>query len=377
MHLKFRNVNDAFRSLVAHFHNWDTAPAYMENAGRDGRTVRKSSRYGDVRMIEEPVLVTYSHPRERVLFNAARDCNPFFHLYESLWMLAGRNDVAPLTYYTSKIADIASDDGKTFNGAYGYRWRNGPYLGKGTDYPRGRVDQLDLLVSHLKAKPDSRRAVLQMWNVEDDLLKIDSSKDVCCNTSVMFSLRRTGYVMGFTGANSGPLYALDMTVTNRSNDMVWGMLGANYVHFSFLQEYMAARLGASVGVYNHFSNNLHCYDKTWEPEKWLAVDEMTECVGDTYPKNSNLFPLVSDPATFEKELPTFVEEFDGTREIPAGKWDEPFFNNVAAPMLTAFHRHKQKKSDAIEWCETIKADDWRIAATEWIRRRVKNADSKR
>jgi hypothetical protein len=34
-----------------------------------------------------------------------------------------------------------------------------------------------------------------------------------------------------------------MTVTNRSNDLCWGMLGANYVHFTILQEYLAARLG--------------------------------------------------------------------------------------------------------------------------------------
>ena len=37
---------------------------------------------------------------------------------------------------------------------------------------------------------ESRRAVLQMWNVEDDLLKVDSSRDVCCNLSVLFTVER-------------------------------------------------------------------------------------------------------------------------------------------------------------------------------------------
>ena len=102
-----------------------------------------------------------------VLFNSARDCNPWFHLYESLWMLAGRNDVASIAYYAKNMANY-SDDGKTLNGAYGFRWRHMVARGQ----PWKGVDQLDILVNHLKADPTSRRAVLQMWNVEDDLLKI-------------------------------------------------------------------------------------------------------------------------------------------------------------------------------------------------------------
>src|SRR5262249_11634251 len=147
---------------------------------------------GTVLVIDEPVTITYTHPRERVLFNTVRDANPFFHLYEALWMLAGRNDVAPLSYYNSRMKEF-SDDGKTLNGAYGYRWRNarGREYGSGltivmvddptlptgkrpvcADLSVGSCDQLDTLVNHLRADPTSRRAVLQMWNVEDDLLKI-------------------------------------------------------------------------------------------------------------------------------------------------------------------------------------------------------------
>jgi hypothetical protein len=172
MHLITRNVNTAFRELVWAFHNGE-----LENGDRLP-LVQKNSRNGGVTMLEEPCLITYTHPRERVLFNSARDANPFFHLYESLWMLAGRNDVAPLTYYVSKMKDFSDDDGKTFNGAYGYRWRHAL---RDSTLGWEDKDQLDIIVSHLKGNPESRRAVLQMWNVEDDLLKIERSKDVCCN----------------------------------------------------------------------------------------------------------------------------------------------------------------------------------------------------
>lgn len=376
MHLYYTNVNEAFREVVRGMHTGSIP------------TTRRTSRNGTVLQIEEPVTITYSKPRFRVLFNDVRDCNPAFHLYESLWMLAGRNDVTPLAYYASKMKDF-SDDGKTLNGAYGYRWRRAPNHFPTSTYSSTRLgevdpgwqtlDQLDLIVQHLKADPNSRRAVLQMWNVQDDLLKIGESRDVCCNLSVMFSTRSIehpdlGEVDRF----------LDITVTNRSNDLVWGLLGANVVHFSFLQEYMAARLGCEVGKYHHFTNNLHAYDWNWKPEEWLAYYERLDgSVADYDESGCHMVPLVKDPETFERELPLFVGAFNGEEEPwdCVGQWEEPFFQNVAGPALTAFRRHKQGKYEqSQDYAEEIEADDWRVACREWLQRRVErrasNATSK-
>lgn len=376
MHLKTRNVNSAFHTLVTLFHRGHA------DGSDEPIAVRRPSRNGPVLMIDEPVTVTYSHPRERILFNAARDCNPFMHLYEALWMLAGRNDVAPLTYYTKRFAEY-SDDGETFNGAYGYRWRH-------ADTPEMERDQLDIIVEHLRGKPESRRAVLQMWNVTDDLMNFTESKDVCCNLSVLFSLRRCGscdgagvykgrytpddptspYVEEPCENHEGPY--LDMTVLNRSNDLVWGMLGANYVHFTFLQEYVAARLGVEVGRYHHVSNNLHAYESNWRPEEWLA-----DATPDWYSTTSGncptmTVPLVEDPATFEAELPRFVDRYDGTCKKGTGfHATEPFLKTVATPMFNAFFYHKEKDpGKALEWAGLIAADDWRISAQQWLERRL-------
>lgn len=259
MHLHTRNVNTAFKTLVAGFRGkppYDTDGMKPFSDKCWANVVRRNSRNGPVLVIDEPVTITYSHPTERVLFNQARDANPFMHLYESLWMLAGRNDVAPLAYYAKNFLNY-SDDGKTLNGAYGYRWRHAERYewSNPTDlYRSENVDQLKILIDHLKADPTSRRAVLQMWNVEDDLLKIGlkeitteankqyrtfspPSRDVCCNLSVMFSLREivTNNVgkMSAAALESGAREevtncVLDMTVTNRSNDLVWGCLGSDY-----------------------------------------------------------------------------------------------------------------------------------------------------
>jgi thymidylate synthase len=597
-------------------------------------------------MVDEPVTVTYERPVERVLFNPARDANPFFHVFESLWMIAGRNDVKPLAYYNSKIAEIASDDGETFNGAYGYRWRHSP-VGHLEYEGTSIIDQLKLITNQLKQKPESRRCVLQMWGIENDLLRIDDTKDVCClagetkfrspegdicisslaknfqdrkgykfpvysvdtitgdqrlcwmtnvwrvGTKPVLRLRfddgssirltsdhkvfrkhwlyengkRTGlgveeccagdlnpgdrllaemsktakyrslgggyrtfrrnlfvgtehrnmvyehreYValaLGLVSHKDGysihhidgnkqnnclvnlcqietgkhlaigkcgvanpyykrskesktqfqqsglaaiqelrrqlpnelrkalftksacrsveqqviveeyrssksnhkitaiedggvmPVYdftvpgrhnavldngvvvhncnthayfalrdgRLDMTVCNRSNDLIWGMLGANAVHFSFLIEYLAACIGVEVGVYNQFTNNLHAYTDRWEPDKWLADYREGESQSDKWYADGNYHhvPLVKNPETFDKECAAFVDSWQGT-------WTEPFLASVAAPMCRAFDLHKLRRySEAIAVADSIADDAWRIASHAWIERRQQN-----
>ena len=338
MHFRFNNVNDAFNVMVARV------------SDRKG-LIETSSRNGPVLQFPEPVIVTYRYPLERVLFNQARDANPFFHLYEALWMLAGRNDLAPLQYYVSTF-DQFSDDGKVLNGAYGHRWRKsqGDPIHRG----RGYVDQLGILIDHLKTKPDSRRAVLQMWNVDDDLMKIHFSKDVCCNLSAMFMIN---------------LGKLDMTVTNRSNDMILGMFGANLVHFSILHEYLAACIGVPVGVYNQFSNNLHVYTETYN-SAWLEWERMHH-PNLPYEVPYEQVPLVDQPARFDDECLNFVERHSDN--ALAGSYQEPFLRDVAQPMCVAFHHHKRRDyRSALLAAESIRADDWRWVAEKWLEKRRDN-----
>ena len=74
-----RNVNDALAAGLR----------YLWAEG-----IPETSRNGPVLVAPTPVTTVYSHPTERVLLSPTRDANPFFHLMESLWMLAGKNDIA-------------------------------------------------------------------------------------------------------------------------------------------------------------------------------------------------------------------------------------------------------------------------------------------
>lgn len=415
MHIHVRNVNEAFRGLVEMFRQAAQGEAAVAWEGEASNAVlisRKPSRVGEVLQIEEPVIITYEKPWERVLFNPARDANPFFNLYEAIHMLAGRNDVASLGYYNSKIAEMVSDDGKTQNGAYGHRWRHWPVS---LLHPFQEVDQLHVIAEHLKQVNGSRRAVLQMWDPNKDLMKNLYKLDIPCNTEAYFSIRSyTGPAETTEDWGKDRRY-LDMTVLNRSNDLIWGALGANAVHFSLLQEYLAARIGVHVGRYNQVTNNLHVYTERFEPDKWLAAYEPRKVCskhwaldekptqfhseetcdicgepakafraqkqGDYYDDErvGNAFRASHIPIEWWHGLDIEIEEFAErhSRDGMAYLYCCKFLRNVAQPMCIAYHHYKRGAlREALQVADQIHAGDWRIAAKEWLERRLTKRERK-
>lgn len=330
----------------------------------------QQSRNGPVRVAPGPVVTVTQNPLERVLFSPLRNANPFFHLMESLWMLAGRNDLPWLAYYNRQMATYSDDGGLTQPAAYGHRWRN--YFG---------YDQLEAVLQELTRDPLSRRAVLAMWNAGGDrdnsilvvagdmIAALSGSKDVPCNTHAYFQLRTVG---------QGTF--LDMTVCNRSNDVLWGAHGANAVHFSVLLEYMAAglswRLGfpIKVGTMVQFSNNYHLYTDVIKvtPEK-MALDASDH---DYYAQKKVVAaPMFSweDVDIFDKEVGPFCDWASPRKNTQAvrPKWEglHDFLLTTAAPMVRAWDQHKRAHyPNAIGVAHEIQASDWGLACREWLAR---------
>ena len=327
--------------------------------------VKETSRNGPVIVAPGPVCTVYYKPWERVLFSPTRDANPFFHLMEALWMLAGRNDLKFPKQFNKRFGEY-SDDGKTVPGAYGYRWR------KYFEY-----DQLDALVKELRVNPNTRRAVLTMWNahpiweyfddgyelqVADDLkLAMSGGKDVPCNTHAYFDVR---------GGK------LNMTVCCRSNDIIWGAYGANAVHFSILMEYMAAKVGVPMGIYRQISNNYHLYPEVIGQDKLDSMALHGGGCNHYEPAFSGdqlrMIPLVEahpdgkGVEDFEYDLGRFMRG-DGVYNDVG--WSNPFMRDVARPMYIAWMQRKEGVGTGLEWALAIKADDWRRACIGWIQRR--------
>lgn len=199
--------------------------------------IRTDSRNGPVIRFPKPVCLEYPDPRRRWLDHPVRAGNHFFHLFETLWMLAGSDLVAPLDPYNSGMKQY-SDDGVRFAAAYGHRWRK--HFG---------FDQLIAAVAKLRVNPEDRRIVIQMWDPAE-LQKL-SGKDFACNQQILLDTRPS---ISYTGG-----YALDMTVTNRSNDLIYGAMGSNLVHFSLLHEWLAHHAGLELGTYCQISTNMHLY----------------------------------------------------------------------------------------------------------------------
>ena len=303
--------------------------------------VKRDTRAGLVLEFPEPVITTYTKPRERVIFYPERDANPFFHLMETMWMLDGRNDVAFVQEFNSRIQQY-SDNGDTFHGAYGHRWRN--YFGK---------DQLKLAIHRLNIYPNDRRTVVSMWDAYSDLKETNENKDLPCNTHIYFQ-KRDG--------------VLDMTVCNRSNDMICGCYGANVVHMSFLLEYMASMTGSKIGQYIQFSNNLHAYVDQFDKIKKMGADY--EPYLDIDSKNGRYDPvhLVNSPQSFDQELHSWITE----EHESCPRFNNTFICYTAEPTRKSWREWKKGNIDnALSIAKTIGSLDWRMACIEWLERRKK------
>lgn len=323
-----KGVEDAYETALWHMHLF---------------AKEEDSRNGKVKVIPEPVCTVYHDPRQRMLQNYQRDANPFFHVVEAMWMLAGRNDVESVAKYAARIASF-SDDGKTINGAYGYRWRD-----------HFAVDQLTFVVDMLRTDLTTRRAVLTMWDAREDLANTRSSKDVPCNTHIYFRV-----VDG----------KLDMTVCCRSNDIIWGCYGANVVHMSFLQEFVALSVGVPLGKYYQVSNNWHIYERHFPllgktpvgASPWYNYDTWTH------------IPLF-ESGNIDKAF-LFMTELDGLFEDIlidyVAPFQSPYLDTVVKPMLIAHKTHKDGDTKlALVRVEEIADSAIRNACQAWLYRRQK------
>jgi hypothetical protein len=336
--IEARNVHEAFPKALG----------YLWEAG-----IPRDSRNGPVLVAPEPVATVYTHPVERVIFWAQRDANPFFHLYEALWMLAGRRDVAGPVRYAKNMVNF-SDDGETFHGAYGYRWRRHFQEHVGWE-PSGDYDQLAAIAKALQQNPDDRRCVLQMWDPEADLGRV--GKDVPCNVTATFQRGAEG--------------ELNLVVFCRSNDIVWGAYGANAVHFSFLLEYMALWIGCPMGTYTQISVNWHGYLDTvdrYRNDPFFGSDPYRS--GGT--QATQMFHGTVEDA--DNRIANLLFMVDHNFELLPETWDdsEPFFN-AAYGVLRAHYLWKSgERLRAIHMLDTLSCwNDWVIAAYGWFKRRDK------
>jgi thymidylate synthase len=334
MHVqKVRNVCQALKNTVDYLN-------------RNGEF--EDSRNGRVLVSPQPICTVTSVPQERVLFSAYRDANPFFHMFEAIWMLSGEDKATVLDLFIKEFSNRYAERDGVLHGAYGARWR----------WLYG-YDQLDFVVQKLIAEPHTRQCVISMWDAHgdrcDDLRGV--WKDRPCNDVI------------FLRNNDG---ALDITICCRSNDMLWGAHGANAVHFSILQEYLAARIDLAIGHMYQISNNAHVYLDQFN--KLIARASPEQILDNRYTSADPApkpLPMFTEPAYIDEDIHAFMKAFYEHRADI--EFHNPWFLNTLIPAMGAHEAWKRKDyKNALLVAGSIEAPDWRIACEEWIERRMPN-----
>ena len=191
-------------------------------------------------------LLKLSAPRLRLSRTESRGIL-FSCLGELLWILAGSNRLDFIQHYLQDYGQF-SDDGETIFGAYGPR-----LFGKRPN------DQISRVIALLKAKQDSRQAVVQLFDRTDTL---EPHLDVPCTCTLQFLVR------------DGRLH---MLTSMRSND-AWLGLPHDVFTFTMIQELIARSVGVELGEYKHAVGSLHLYeehqakairylDEGWQPRR--------------------------------------------------------------------------------------------------------------
>jgi thymidylate synthase len=186
---------------------------------------RRSPRGQDTHELQNCTVVltdpTKAHPNE-----SGRRYGAAIAAAESACLVGGISD--PELLIAAGPNFVRFLDGGALHGAYG---------------PRDR-GQLPNVVRRLKDDPDTRQAVLQVWDARYDQAGWVPA-DLPCTLSFGFAI--------YDGR-------LEMTTTMRSND-VWYGVAHDFPMFTCLQLTVADALGLPPGPYTHQAYSLHLYDR--------------------------------------------------------------------------------------------------------------------
>lgn len=183
-----------------------------------------------------PVTVVIHNVTQSLPLGVGRNLSRKIAAVEAL-QLIGAFTSPELTISASQNFKRFIEPSGHFHGAYGRRIGN----------------QLTAAIHKLTADPDTRQAVIALWDPWLD--NQPGKKDYPCTLTLVLALD------GDT---------LELTVTMRSQDVFWG---APYDWFQFtqLQQTAARTLGVAPGVYRHTSLSTHIYEE-FIPDAQRVID---------------------------------------------------------------------------------------------------------
>ncbi len=154
-------------------------------------------------------------------------------IYELLWFLKGDTNVRYLQDHGVRIWNEWADEQGELGPVYGYQWRSWP------DYNGGHIDQISQVVDQIKNNPNSRRIIVNAWNVAC----VNDMKLPPCHLLFQFYVAH--------GRLSLQLY-------QRSADTFLGV-PFNIASYALLLQMMAQVTGLRAGDFVHTTGDTHLY----------------------------------------------------------------------------------------------------------------------
>lgn len=154
-------------------------------------------------------------------------------IHELLWFLKGDTNVKYLQDNGVRIWNEWADENGDLGHIYGYQWRSWP------DYNGGHIDQISEIIDTIKHNPDSRRILVNAWNVGD----LHTMKLPPCHILFQF------YV-----ANG----RLSLQLYQRSADIFLGV-PFNIASYALLLQMVAQATGLKAGDFVHTLGDAHIY----------------------------------------------------------------------------------------------------------------------
>jgi thymidylate synthase len=195
-------------------------------------------------------------------------------IYELLWFLRGETNTAYLKEHNVSIWDEWADENGELGPVYGKQWRS--WEGKDGKV----VDQISDLVSQVKKNPDSRRLIVNAWNVAD----LPEMALMPCHTMFQFYVAE--------GRLSCQLY-------QRSADVFLGV-PFNIASYALLTMMVAQVCDLQPGEFIHTFGDVHIYSNHMEQVKLqLSREPYPLPVMKLNPAVKNIFDFKFEDFTLE------------------------------------------------------------------------------
>jgi thymidylate synthase len=175
-------------------------------------------------------------------------------IYELLWFLRGDTNIGWLKEHGVSIWDEWADENGDLGPVYGHQWRSW------TGADGKAYDQIADVIKQIKTNPDSRRMIVNAWNVAD-LPKMALSP---CHALFQF------YVT--PAQRSGEKARLSCQLYQRSADVFLGV-PFNIASYALLTIMIAEVCGLEAGEFIHTFGDAHLYSNHIEQAKLQLTRE--------------------------------------------------------------------------------------------------------